>query len=516
MSQVPKASNALFRGINTKSDGTGNWAAYRTLNFVDDVANGTASWMPTDLYFIWEQYDIVYTLDAQGATTQGTKTLYGIYGDSVYLDANVSQKMSNNTTNRITVPTRTGYVFKGYYQSPNGGGKRLIDENGGRLVSNFTSTLYAEDATLYAYWEKLPDPYTITLDKEGGTGGSGSVWQRNGYGVYTDSACTKSMTSSSNGITVPTKAGLKFNGYWTSRYGAGHLFIGTNGFKQNAFTSTYFSGHSTIYAEWLGYDVTLDDDGGSKGSGKVYEWYGTGLYLDEHCQAANAMASGRKVAVPARKGHTFGGYYTARGGPASGGTQVIDGDGAVVGSALEALYASPGTWPQAAKTVYAYWTPDVYTVNLDDQGADAGKEGSREVYERYGESVHLSSADATAQPAVNAMTASANAIAVPVRAGWVFAGYFTQKSGGTKYIDESGHITSKFSNTHFEDNMGWLYAHWEASTDPVLVLPVTGGAGVSALGLWGLAAAVFAAAGSALWRALRGGRRAARAERPGR
>ena len=46
--------------------------------------------------------------------------------DIVYLDSAATSKKMTTSANKITIPKRKNYVFKGYYQYSGGGGKQLI------------------------------------------------------------------------------------------------------------------------------------------------------------------------------------------------------------------------------------------------------------------------------------------------------------------------------------------------------------------------------------------------------
>ena len=55
------------------------------------------------------------TLDNGSGTGGVPILLYLVYNDGVYLDSNFTKKLSTSGNNKITVPTRTGYTFDGYY-----------------------------------------------------------------------------------------------------------------------------------------------------------------------------------------------------------------------------------------------------------------------------------------------------------------------------------------------------------------------------------------------------------------
>ncbi|MBP3284400.1 MAG: InlB B-repeat-containing protein [Clostridia bacterium] len=84
------------------------------------------------------------TFDNQSATTAGTTSLTITYGA---------------TMPNITVPTKTGYTFYGYYTATNGGGTKYYNSDGRSL----TTMDLGQDTTLYAYWQQNAVPaFTYT------------------------------------------------------------------------------------------------------------------------------------------------------------------------------------------------------------------------------------------------------------------------------------------------------------------------------------------------------------------
>lgn len=97
--------------------------------------------------------------------------------------------------------------------------------------------------------------------------------------------------------------------------------------------------------------------------------------------------------------------------------------------------------------LYAQWRPNIYKVNLDNQYATIS--GTKEYYEWYG----------VGNYATCNCEESISRIDIPIKAGYVFGGYYTEKSGGgIKYIDESGNILSDSMTFNSDTN---LYAYWE-------------------------------------------------------
>ena len=123
-------------------------------------ADGSAVTM-TSLY-----NPVVYTitLDTQSGSG-GTSLIYVHYSVGVYLNCDLSgPTVSNQMTtsaNPITCPTRTGYIFAGYYTTQNSGGTQYIDSSG-KVTSDFSTTYFTAAGTLYARWTAIT--YTVRYD----------------------------------------------------------------------------------------------------------------------------------------------------------------------------------------------------------------------------------------------------------------------------------------------------------------------------------------------------------------
>lgn len=112
--------------------------------------NGSSQWKKDGnaiFYANWTVKQCVITLDNQSATTPGTRNVTATYG-------------SNTNLNKIgTNPTRTDYIFGGYFTGMGGTGAQLIDKDGNWIanVDGYTDAsrnwqLDATALTLYAYW----------------------------------------------------------------------------------------------------------------------------------------------------------------------------------------------------------------------------------------------------------------------------------------------------------------------------------------------------------------------------
>ena len=217
-------------------------------------------------------------------------------------------------------------------------------------------------------------------------------WKVRSYSVNFDSNGGSAVASQS--VKYGSKASRP-----TDPTRAGHTFQGwytsRDGGARYDFNQTV-TGDVTLYAHWSvnSYTLAFDGNGGkaSESSRKVQygNQYGT-------------------LPTATRTGYAFQGWYTAR----SGGSQV----------------SSSTTMEAANTTVYAHWTVNTYTVSFDSNGGSAV--ASQSV--RYGSKA----------------TQPAN----PTRAGHTFQGWYTARSGGSKY-DFGTAVTGDVT----------LYAHWSVNS----------------------------------------------------
>ena len=121
------------------------------------------------------------------------------------------------------------------------------------------------------------------------------------------------------------------------------------------------------------------------------------------------------------------------------------------GQATSANISANGT----DTTLYAMWTPNVYTVNLDGQNADVDGEPET-VYLKYANG-WFSNEGATTS--IDTLTT------VPEKSGYEFAGYYSETSGGTQVIGSSGKFqTSEAALTFTTTEPATIYARWSAGT----------------------------------------------------
>ena len=139
-------------------------------------------------YAKWTGNPYTITLDNQDATTAGTTSIPVTYGANTNL----------SSTPAITVPTKTGYTFGGYYTETNGGGTQIIDATGSvkakaddgkdYWTGESKERLHIGDATLYAKW--TINNYTVS-------------WSVNGAD-WTHGNPSTSVTYNTKPSTIPT------------------------------------------------------------------------------------------------------------------------------------------------------------------------------------------------------------------------------------------------------------------------------------------------------------------------
>lgn len=286
--------------------------------------------------------------------------------------------------------SKNGYSIKGwsfrYWDSQ--ANDKGTDYSNGSYIKNLTSTNGAT-INMYAQWK--PNVYTLILDDWYATSdGTPYIYEKYDYGWYSNKTYGKDFagdyadgSGSISNVIVPKKTGMKFNGYYTEKYGKGTKYIDENGnivAKNNAFDDE----GKYVYAYWTPniYDITLDNQGATKsGTTHIYEKYSVGFFSDS--KAANTFPN-RKIDIPQKDNYIFDGYWTEQNDyKTSHGEEIINADGTI--NNVNTKFA-------ANSTIFAKWVPKDYKIKLDNQGADIDK-GTAAFYEKYDEYNYTSLAD---------------------------------------------------------------------------------------------------------------------------
>lgn len=406
---APIRTGYTFNGWwTTPTVGGDQWA------FDSDTISGD-----TVLYARWTVNSYTVTFDSQGGSAVSSQIVD--HGQSARAPA---------------APTRTGYVFDGWWTTASTGGSRWT----------FGTDTIADATVLYARWTTS---YEVSFNTHGGTSVADQI-------VNDGSTATRP--------TSPTRTGYTFSGWYTAVTGGSVYDFAT------AITAA-----TTIHAQWTvnHYPVTFDTDGGSAVSSQNVAYNTTAT-----------LPSG-----PARTGHTFAGWFTAPTGGSAWdfSTDVITtsttiyarwtansytisfdtNSGSADPSSQSVGFGQKATEPPApsrtgytfdgwftaatggatwdfdadvvteAVTLYAQWTGETYTVSFDTNGG-SGTIADQSV--EYGDT-----ADAPTDPA---------------HPGYAFAGWFTSPTGGTAWAFDTDEVTGPTT----------LFAQWTSVTPRTCVL----------------------------------------------
>ncbi len=449
-----EADGYVLNGWSESADGSSTVYPVYSPEDAENVGTFTPS-KNTTLYGAWTPLTYDIALDGQSATTH-TQTSVTMTFDALCPS--------------VTVPSRTRYIFMGYFTETGGAGTQYYDKDGNGLLKWQISD--GSITTLYAHW--VPDK-AVSYDANGGTGTMDTSW------VDSDKDY---LDLPANAFTAPT--GYHF-AYWCQT-AAGCTGESASGHKHWADKGrvTGITGRITLYAHWTAntYTVTLEPDGGQPtpaptvkptydsampsvtvptrkytvtfnantgtcattslvseytfggyfsgkdGTGtQYYKADGTSARTWNIAQNTTLYAKWTSKAVtlptPTKTGYTFQGWYTA----ASGGTKI---------GAAGAAYT-----PTADITLYAQWKAKEYDIILNDRGATSTN---------HTETVHM------------VYDEKGKDIITPTKTGYTFQGYYTGIRGAGKiYYGGKGICVTEWK----EESVTELFACW--IQDEVLV-----------------------------------------------
>ena len=264
----------------------------------------------------------------------------------------------------FAAPTRTGYIFQGYYTTSSMEyGDQLIDKDGNwqsdtepyTYIDGSGNWIYANNMTLYAGWE--PIKYTVTYHANGGSAKEGETDPTVTNWTYDEDKLFEVPTGIFN---APDGYSLYSTYYWnTSAHGDGTNYEWDSYGTRNL-TSTD-GDNIDMYAQWedqitLGANYTSDYYSPSNGWLKV--------------RYNQNVSYG--ILHTTRTGYLRTGYFDAT----SGGNKLFNADGTMVSGTVSG-YLSSGYWvyeyadpSDPAPTVYAQWTPIHYDVIFDANDGD--------------------------------------------------------------------------------------------------------------------------------------------------
>ena len=228
-------------------------------------------------------------------------------------------------------------------------------------LSNVYAWLNSAIGTTYPTWDSSSVQNstvyeaTITLDHNGGSGGTTAIYTTRGSGVFTNVEKTAGMSPTENCITPPTKTGFDFLGYFGSLTNNA-MYIDGGGCITNSGLSVglRYNADKTWFARFANeeYTITLDSKyynsvNNTVGTGPTTApnptsmsfTYGTGSWFAGN----NEITS---ITIPVYTGYIFGGFYTGKTGT---GQQIIGADGNI-------NIEGSKTFTAQNTTLYAKWT----------------------------------------------------------------------------------------------------------------------------------------------------------------
>lgn len=204
-----RKSGYVFVGWNTKKDGTGSFIASNTVA----SANRT-------VYAVWKPKTYTLTYDSDGGTvcSPATKTSY-----------------TGSTWGILCKPTRTNYIFDGWYTAKAGGGSKITEK-----------TDATSDITVYAKWKLEEKTFTATFKYQNGA----HLWNNGNDSVKV--SCT--TTSGSCSVNAPSINNLP------GKSGCGNAYsklFNVKGWSTDSSASTGVSGTITISSNVNYYSIIV-------------------------------------------------------------------------------------------------------------------------------------------------------------------------------------------------------------------------------------------------------------------
>lgn len=172
----------------------------------------------------------------ESASDSSTNNFYSTYGSFFSSNGKDSSKITT-----ITLPTKVGYDFEGYYGNENYTGDKLIVPQSGNVGKiNFANTYLTKDTILYAKWKAK----TITLTLDANTTGKEGAVVTNALQTF-NAIYDEPLPSAA----TPTTNGYTFKGFFTGKNGQGTCYY--TPYMAPTVNVSKFTKNITLYAYWV-------------------------------------------------------------------------------------------------------------------------------------------------------------------------------------------------------------------------------------------------------------------------
>ena len=293
----------------------------------------------------------------------------------------------------VSVKVGGSAITKGYTYS---NGKIIID---GKSIKG--------DIVITA--DGVPKTSTVTLDRQNGSGGTSSI--------------TATYDAAMPAITLPTRTGYTFQGYFAKPKGAGKQYYNANG---NSVATCDFYAATTLYAHWQANTYTIEYMK-NKPSKASHEVAGSTAFSSHTYDQSKALTA---------NGYSLTGWhFCGWAKTATGAAEYTD------GASVKNLTSANGS----TVILYAVWQANTYTIaynrNKPEGASGSITETMPQVTHTYDQSKVLTKNDYSLT-------------------GWHFCGWAETKNGEVKYTngEEVKNLTSANGGTVT------LYAVWQANT----------------------------------------------------
>ena len=227
---------------------------YLDSEFKTQVTSATQVVTASDhtLYSRWEIYKFridVNIVSPNGVQdyNSGTMNLYYSYNNSTHTNltdqpSDSSSVPYNSTITISNIKPATGMALSNVTASAG----KIVNNNDGTYT--FTANMGTAPSGSWDSVIKINmkyQVYTITLNKQSGSGGTSTIYLKYNTGWYSNSAATSSIVK----VSVPTRAGFTFQGYYTGTNGSGTQVINSSGQIISGRT-TITTSNISLHAYW--------------------------------------------------------------------------------------------------------------------------------------------------------------------------------------------------------------------------------------------------------------------------